>query len=142
MRLNRLSFIGVCALVCAAMLLGYSVARAQQRPAFPKVERVLTQTLDDIEGREVRMEVVTFAPGAEAPPHRHPGHVFVYVLEGEIISQLDDGAAETFKAGDSFYEPTNGLHAVTKNPSESETAKILVTMIMREGDPSLTIHAH
>lgn len=121
---------------------GYSIVRAQERAPFPKVDRVLTQALDDIEHREVRMEVVTFAPGAEAPQHRHPGHVFVYVLEGEIVSQLEDGPAETYKAGDSFYEPTNGLHAVTKNPSASETAKILVTMIMEEGKPSLTLHAH
>lgn len=142
MRFVRLPLLTVSTLVCAATVFGYAVAHAQQRPAFPKVDRVLTQALDDIEGREVRMEVVTFAPGAEAPQHRHPGHVFVYVLEGEIISQLDDGAAETFKAGDSFYEPTNGLHAVTKNPSDTETAKILVTMIMRDGDPSLTLHAH
>lgn len=142
MRLVRLPLVSVSLLVCTAVVLGYAVAHAQQRPAFPNVERVLTQALDDIEGREVRMEVVTFAPGAEAPQHRHPGHVFVYVLEGEIISQLDNGPAETFKAGDSFYEPTDGLHAVTKNPSDTESAKILVTMIMHEDKPSLTIHKH
>ncbi len=142
MRLIRLPLIAACVLVCAAKVFGFSVARAQDRPAFPRVERILTQQLDDIENREVRMEVVSFAPGAEAPQHRHPGHVFVYVLEGEIVSQLDDGPADTFKAGDSFYEPTNGLHAVTKNPSATETAKILVTMIMEEGKPSLTLHTH
>ena len=142
MRLIQLPLVSMGVLVCAASVLGYAAAHAQARPAFPKVERVLTQALDDIDGREVRMEVVTFAPGAEAPQHRHPGHVFVYVLEGEIVSQLDDGPAETFKAGDSFYEPTDGLHAVTRNPSDTDAAKILVTMIMHEGKPSLTLHAH
>ncbi len=142
MRMIRLPLAAIGVLVCAAMVFGHAIARAQDRPAFPKVERVLTQALDDIEDREVRMEVVTFAPGAEAPQHRHPGHVFVYVLEGEIVSQLDNGPADTFKAGDSFYEPTNGLHAVTKNPSATETAKILVTMIMEKGEPSLTLHTH
>lgn len=142
MPLNKSSLAVSMLALFAATLFGYTVARAQDRPAFPKVERVLTQALDDIENREVRMEVVTFAPGAAAPQHRHPGHVFVYVLEGEIVSQLDDGPADTFKAGDSFYEPTNGLHAVTKNPSDTETAKILVTMIMEEGKPSLTLHSH
>ena len=56
--------------------------------------------------------------------------------KGKLCLQLDNGPADTFKAGDSFYEPTNGLHAITKNPSDSETAKILVTMIMEEGAPS------
>lgn len=114
-----------------------SIGNAQKRAPFPKVTRVLTQELDDIEGREVRIEIVDFAPGAEAPGHRHPGHVFVYVAEGEIVSQLDDGPISTFKAGDTFYEPTNGLHAVTRNPSDSDTAKIVVFMIMDNDKPSL-----
>ena len=86
MSLTRKSRIGLAIALLAATAFGYTVARAQDRPAFPKVDRVLTQALDDIENREVRMEVVTFAPGAAAPQHRHPGHVFVYVLEGEIVS--------------------------------------------------------
>lgn len=142
MTLTRKSATALVLALFTATAIGYSVARAQDRPAFPKVEPVIKQALDDIENREVRMELVTFPPGAAAPEHHHPGHVFVYVLEGQIISQLDDGPADTFKAGDSFYEPTNGLHAVTKNPSDSETAKILVFMIMEEGKPSLKLGAH
>lgn len=127
----------LAALILTTTLVGYSVGYAQNRPAFPKVTRMLTQTLDDIEGREVRMEVVEFPPGAAAPGHRHPGHVFVYVLEGQIVSQLEDGPTDTFDVGASFYEPTNGLHAVTRNPSETESAKILVVMIMENEKPSL-----
>lgn len=139
MRVVRLPIFAVLALMIGATVLGFSAARAA---TYPKVESIMKQPLDDLDGREMRIDVVTFEPGAEAPQHRHPGHVFVYVIEGEIISQLEDGPAETFKAGDCFYEPTNGLHAVTKNPSDSETAKILVMMIMEEGKPSLTLHAH
>jgi quercetin dioxygenase-like cupin family protein len=142
MNRKRFSMVVGCVALVAGIALGYSTALAQERPAFPKSESVLKQALDDIEGKEVRLDVVTFAPRAAAPPHKHPGHVFVYVLEGEIVSQLNDGPAETFKAGDSFYEPTNGVHAVTRNPSGTEPAKILVMMIMNEGDPSLTLHAH
>lgn len=125
------------ALLLTATLVGYSVGYAQDRPAFPKVTRTLTQALDDIEGREVRMEVVEFPPGAAAPGHRHPGHVFVHVLEGQIVSQLEDGPVDTFDAGASFYEPKNGLHAITRNPSETESAKILVVMIVENKKPSL-----
>lgn len=120
---------------------GFSMANAQA-PAFPSVERVLTQELSDFEGKEVRMEVVTFAPGAAAPAHRHPGHVFVHVLEGQIISQLESGAAETYEAGATFYEPVDGLHAVAKNPSDSDTARILVVMIVDKDKPSLVIEPH
>lgn len=126
----------VAALTLVAVMTGFSIGYAQGR-AFPTVSRVLTQTLDDIDGREVRLEVVKFPPGAAAPGHRHPGHVFVYVLDGQIVSQLEDGPADTFDTGASFYEPTNGLHAVTRNPSETESATILTFMIMENEKPSL-----
>lgn len=118
-------------------LVGYSVGYAQDRTPLPRVKRILTQSLDDIPGREVRLEKVTFPPKATTPPHRHPGHVFVYVLEGTVESALEDGDPQKYTQGQSFYEPTNGLHAVTRNPSESEEATILTFMIMGEKSPSL-----
>lgn len=33
---------------------------------------------------------VTIEPGGGSPPHRHPGPVFGYVLEGEFETQLGD----------------------------------------------------
>lgn len=151
--MNTRKMVRISAITLAAAafaLAGYSRGYAEGRAALPSVERVLTQALDDVEGREVRFEVVSFPPGASAPGHRHPGHVFVYVLEGQIESQLDDGPVGAFDAGTSFYEPTNGLHAVTRNPSDSEPAKILAVMIMDEKKPSLVFerrgagepHAH
>lgn len=127
------------AIALAAILAVYSAGYAQGRAPFPTISKVLTQPLDDIEGREVRIDLIEFTPGAESPRHRHPGHVFVYVLEGEIVSQLEDGPATAFKAGQAFYEPTDGLHTVARNPSDSESAKILVFMIMDESVHSLVI---
>ena len=139
MNRRKVKTILTIAIALSAIQASYSAGYAQARAPFPKVSKVLTQPLDDIEGREVRIEVVEFAPGAESPRHRHPGHVFVYVLEGEIVSQLEDGPATAFKAGESFYEPTNGLHAVARNPSDTESALILVFMIMDEEAHSLVL---
>lgn len=112
---------------------------AGETRAFPSVERVLQQTLEDMPGQEVRMEVVTFPPGATSPDHRHPGHVFVYVLEGEIETRVGDGAVTRYKAGESFYEPKNALHADGRNPSETATTKILAVMLTEEGKPTLVL---
>ena len=85
------------------------------------------------------MDVVTFPPGSTSANHRHPGHVFVYVLEGEVETRVGEGELIRYKAGDSFYEPKNAVHADTRNPSDSVTARILAIMLAEEGEPSLQL---
>ncbi len=72
---------------------------------------------------------VSFKPGAAGTPHRHPGPVFGYVLEGEFETQVGDGPVRTLKAGDTFYEPTMALHAVSRNPSGKAEARVLAVML-------------
>jgi uncharacterized cupin superfamily protein len=43
-------------------------------------------------------------PYQASNPHGHPGSVFAYVLEGEVVSQLADGKPVTYKQGGSWYE--------------------------------------
>ena len=127
----------VVALTALGVGLFEAFADAGKGKTFPSVERVLTQALDDQPGQEVRMDVVTFPPGAASPDHRHPGHVFVYVIEGEIETRVGDGELTRYKAGESFYEPANAVHADTRNPSDTETARILAVMLANEGEDSL-----
>jgi len=72
---------------------------------------------------------VTLGPGEAGAPHRHPGPVFGYVLEGEYEWAIDDNPAKTLKAGDTFYEPTGCLHRVSKNPSKEAKARILAVVL-------------
>src|SRR4051794_20708691 len=66
-------------------------------------ERDVVETLD---GKKARVTVVEVAyePGEAGRPHRHPGPVFGYVLEGEYELGLDDRPPKTLKAGETFYE--------------------------------------
>lgn len=79
-------------------------------------------TSEKLDGKESRVTTleVTIGPGAGSPPHRHPGPVFGYVLEGEFETQLGDGPVQRLKAGDTFYEQTMVLHAVSRNPSDKK----------------------
>jgi quercetin dioxygenase-like cupin family protein len=72
---------------------------------------------------------VTFEPGAANAPHRHPGPVFGYVLEGELEFQAGDAPARRLRAGDTFYEPAMVLHAVARNPSDKARTRVLVVII-------------
>lgn len=57
-------------------------------------------------GAEARTIRVTLAPGDPgAPPHRHPGPLFGYVTQGEILFELEGQPPRVLKAGDALFEP-------------------------------------
>ncbi len=72
---------------------------------------------------------VTFEPGVSGTPHRHPGPIYGYVLEGELDFQAGDEPERRLKAGDTFYEPAMVLHAVSRNPSKTTRTRVLAVMV-------------
>ncbi len=128
--------------VKAAAAIGFSpmLSRAQSAPPAPsqlKAITLLTQDLArmDAQDVEVRVAQLEYAPGGSSEPHRHPGHTFVYVLEGSLVAQLDDGPVKTYTPGQMFYEQPMHLHAVSKNASATEPVKFLVFRIAEKGKP-------
>ena len=82
---------------------------------------------------------VTFEPGAASAPHRHPGPVFGYVLEGELEFKAGDAPARRPKAGDTFYEPAMVLHAVSRNPSAKVRTRVLAVILHPRDAKALVI---
>ena len=72
------------------LLLAFSSALAlsSANSQIGKVTRLMTKDLPDVPGKEGMVETVDFAPGEVSQPHRHNADVFVYVLEGSIITQV------------------------------------------------------
>jgi quercetin dioxygenase-like cupin family protein len=129
------------AIVSAAATYGAMtyVAPLRAQPAHAPTQRteVLTQALADIPGREVRITALDLMPGHASPPHRHPNHhVFGYIVDGTYEWKIDDGPVKTFKAGEVFYEPPGVLHAVSRNASPSDRAKVIVFMVADAKHPS------
>src|SRR4051795_6408059 len=87
--------------------------------------------IEQLNGKPTRAttQEVTFEPGAASAPHRHPGPVFGYVLEGELEFRAADAPAQKLKTGDTFYEPANVLHSVARNPSDKARTRILAVML-------------
>lgn len=67
--------------------------------------------LPGLEGRELRMRLVTMAPGAVfGPVHDHKGRPgIVYVLQG-VITDHRDGVATDYGPGLGWPEDRNTLH--------------------------------
>jgi quercetin dioxygenase-like cupin family protein len=98
-----------------------------------KVTPVQVRTLPDLPGKQVVLAVVDYAPGQASAAHVHSGSVIAYVLEGEIVSQLEGQPARTYKAGESWYEPPRAGHMVSRNASATRPAKLLAYLLMDEG---------
>jgi quercetin dioxygenase-like cupin family protein len=91
-------------------------------------ERDVIEKLDGKDARVTTVEV-NFEPGASGRPHRHPGPVFGYVIEGELELGLDDQPVKRLKAGETFYEPSGALHRVSRNSSNRAGTRVLAVML-------------
>jgi quercetin dioxygenase-like cupin family protein len=130
--------------LAAGVSLGVAVAFAAHHDHHEAVkvtqlsQRDITEKLDG-KAAGATVNEVTLGPGQEDRPHRHAGPTFGYVLEGEYEHAIDDEPVKTYKAGDTFYEPTGSLHRVARNPSvRTRTRLVAVTLHPRDiKDPTI-----
>jgi len=108
-------------------------------PAKPPrgVATLMTESIGDPGDCEGRMIVLTIPPKNVSAPHKHPGPVFAYILEGKIENQVDPEPPKTYSAGDVFYEPALHVHRSLRNLSDTETARVLVFQLVPKGQPGV-----
>ena len=94
---------------------------------------LMIKRLPDVPGKEALLEKVVLAPGQVASPHRHNADVFVYVLEGTIVTQLKGGLPRTLHAGEVFYESPTDIHNGSRNASSVDPATLLVFFVKKIG---------
>ena len=123
------------ALKAAVAAIPLSHARPQEQL---KRTALMSQDLPAMDGANLMVTVqeLEYVPGGTSEAHRHNGCTFVYVLAGEILTQIDDGPVKTYKPGEMFYEPPLHLHAISKNASSTERAKFLVFRVIEKGKPA------
>jgi len=103
------------------------------------VTRLMTKDLPDVPDKEGMIEVVDFAPGEASQVHRHNADLFVYVLEGTVVTQVKGGRSQTVHAGEVFTESPTDIHVVSRNASETQPAKLLVFYVKAKGAPPTVI---
>jgi quercetin dioxygenase-like cupin family protein len=100
-----------------------------------KVTPLMAQELAGLAGKEGLMLTVEYAPGASSTKHRHNAHVFVYVLSGSVVMQVEGGKSVTLKPGQTYYESPDQIHSVSKNASSTKPAKFVVVLVKDKGAP-------
>src|SRR5215468_11093554 len=101
--------------------------------ALDVVEPIGSYALPNVPGKRVTIVRVFYGPGGFTRPHRHSGSVTAYITKGEIRSQLGGGPVETFKVGQSFFEPPGSTHVVSANASATEPAELIAVFVADEG---------
>jgi quercetin dioxygenase-like cupin family protein len=92
-------------------------------------------------GAHAMTVVVEFPPGDPGtPPHRHIGPAFGYVLEGEMLFELEGEAPRVVRAGETFWEPGGDvIHYQDGNARSDVRLRFLVTMFCPPDTPMLTL---
>src|SRR5688500_7567479 len=107
--------------VAAALLAALAAPTgAEAAQATLKRDQLIRKAVPDMEGKEATVLHLTFPPGYGSQPDTHPGSVFGYVLEGEMVFQIQGQPATVYRAGDLFYEPPRAVHMQSRNPSKTK----------------------
>jgi quercetin dioxygenase-like cupin family protein len=118
------------------------MATTQRDKKSPAKAIAVRDIVEKVDGKEAKVTFVevTYEAGQAGKPHRHPGPVFGYILEGEYEWAIDDQPAKVFKAGETFYEPGGCLHRVSRSPAGAKgTTRVLAVMLHPRDAKQLSI---
>ena len=93
-------------------------------------------------GAHAMTVVIDYPPGsAGALPHRHPGGpAFGFVLEGEMLFELEGQPPTVVRAGEAFWEPGGDvIHYSDANNRDDVRCRFTVTMLCVPDQPMLVL---
>ncbi len=125
-------FLALLAMVAAFSLAGVPGAAAHETK--PAVKSLLKKPLAGIAGKEANVVLFAVAPGWKIDNHSHPGHIFVYMLQGSIKIEVEGEPVRILGPGEVLYELPN-KNMVANNISSTEGARFLVFQVGDIGKP-------
>src|SRR3954463_13975863 len=107
--------------------------------AFTMLQEVEPPFVPD--GFHAMTVVIEYPPGDPgAPPHRHSGPAFGYVLEGEMLFELEGEPERVVRAGEVFWEQGGDvIHYQDGNNRDDVPLRFTVTMLCEPGKPMFTL---
>ena len=100
---------------------------------------ILKKDLEELPGKEGTMSIAEYTPGARSGMHYHPGHEFIYVIEGNgVMKEVGRPPVD--------LEPSVGIYFLSdpnkpsyvheaRNLSNTEGMKLLVVLLTDKGHP-------
>src|SRR5262249_18312231 len=104
------------------------------------VTKSFAAVIPNIPGKSLIALAVDYAPGEASAPHTHAKSAFIYayVVSGAIESKVNDGETRIYRAGESWSEPPGSFHAISRNASKTQPARLLAVVVADTDDEPLT----
>ena len=121
--------------VAALAIGGVALAQNQMAPVAPTagLKRTVIQKFDVPAGdRETVVAVIEIPPNTDVARHTHPGPEVDYVLEGDLVLNVEGIGPKPYKAGDSFAIPQGTPHGGKSGPNGT---KLVGTYVVEKGKP-------
>jgi quercetin dioxygenase-like cupin family protein len=139
--MNRLRTLATISVALFSVPAG-PATQAQSVPhaAKPRARVAFAHTLPTLDGNKLKATVVevNYGPGEWSRSHSHPCAVIGYVVQGTIRTQVKGQPEALVHAGESFYEPPNGVHLVSANASQTAPAGFLAFFVCDRDSPLST----
>jgi quercetin dioxygenase-like cupin family protein len=100
-------------------------------------QEIFHHALPEMDGKNLQVHIVDvpYAPGETSKPHTHPCPVIGYVVSGSIRHQVKGEPEAVYHAGQTFYEPPNGIHLESSNDSKTEPAHLIAFFVCDHETP-------
>ena len=117
--------------IFALFVAAFSFAQTPAGPSSVLKER--TAEIPKVSEHEARMVVAEIPPNTAGRWHMHPAPVFVYVIEGNLVYEIEGREPHDYKAGMGFMEPSKVKNRVV-NKSGTEKVRVVAFQL---SDPNI-----
>jgi len=122
-----------------------SVATAQGQPmqrqeyvTTAKQETVLKSNLASVPGKEGTVLRVELPKAWVGDWHYHTGDVFVYVVSGQFVIDVQGQGRKQFGPGAVYHEAVNATMQA-RNPSSAEPTSLILFQVGGKGEPLMIV---
>ncbi len=135
---RRVMLLGLTLFVGFAIGMAATRVLSAQQPSMKRTP-ILKTELEGLPGKEGTMFLAEYEPGARSGKHYHPGHEFIYVLEGSGVMEEVGKPPVAMRPGVAFYflsspERPSYVHEA-RNLSITDPMRLLVVLITDTGQP-------
>jgi quercetin dioxygenase-like cupin family protein len=131
--IRRLLFVGIIVLLVIAAFRCLAAPEEKSNVAM-----LLNEEMYSIPGKEVAIQRAEYPPGWVGERHYHTGDIFVYVLEGQFVIDVDGQDRITIDPGEVYHEAVNKVMQA-RNPSATRPTKLILFQVGDKGKPRVIL---